>query len=139
MKFFLFVLLSFGGITVFAQDGWKVCFDKKILLSASEESEEKNVIRIFSADLKKYKKFTVRYKESEPQKGWQRTIMAYDEKNIELIKQKGSKFSMKSGALKNLFQISRIIKIYTISLPTDPNLAAQVRVRRVHLCTLVME
>lgn len=139
MKLFLVLLLSLTSFSVFAQNSWKVCFDKKTLLSTSEESEEKNIIKISAADLKKYKNFTISYKQEEPQKGWRRTISFYDDNNNELSKQTGNRFTIKSGTLKNLFQTSKIIKVYTVSLPTDPNLAAQVRVRRVHLCTLVLE
>ena len=139
MRFFLLLVLSLASLAMYAQDSWKVCLDKKTVLSASAESEEKNIIKISLAELNKYKTFVISYKETEPQKDWKRTIMAYDEKDKELSKQTGNKFLLKSAALKTLLQTSKIVKIFTWSLPTDPNLAAQVRVRRVHLCTLVLE
>jgi len=139
MKLFLVLLLSLTSFTVFAQNSWKVCLDKKTLLSTSEESEQKNIIKISAAGLKKYKNFTVSYRQEDPQKGWRRTISFYDDTNNELLKQTGNKFTIKSKSLQNLLQTSKTIKVYTIALPTDPNLAAQVRVRRVHLCTLVLE
>lgn len=121
------------------QDSWKVCFDKKNLLETSEENEEKNLLKISAADLKKYKSFIISYTETEPQKGWRRTIAIYDTNDKELSKQTGNKLTLKSSTVKNLLQTSKTLKIYTVSLPTDPNLAAQIRVRRVHLCTLVLE
>lgn len=139
MKPFLVLLLSLTGFSVFAQNSWKVSLDKRTLLNTSEENEKKNTIKISQADLKKYKNFILNYTEKEPQKGWRRTISFYDDNNNELSKQTGNRFTIKSGTLKNLFQTSKIIKVYTVSLPTDPNLAAQVRVRRVHLCTLALE
>ena len=140
MKFFLLLLFSISAATVFAQDSWKVCFDKKTLLSTSVESEEKNVIKISSAQLKKYKSLVVTYKEKQPKKDWQRTITVYYQNDKEFTKQTGNTLKIKlDTAFTNLLQSSKTIKIYTVSLPTDPNLAAQVRVRRVHLCTLILE
>ena len=139
MKFLLVFLLSLITISVVAQDSWKVSLDKKIVLKTSTEDAEKNVIKISSADLKKAKIFTVSYIESSPQKGWERTITAYDEKDNELKKQKGKTFTFKTSELKNLLLKYKTVKIYTINSPTDPKMKSQVRLRRVHLCTLVLQ
>ena len=48
-----------------------------------------------------------------------------------------SKIKIKNATLDSLFAKSKILKIYTISLPKDPAKRATVRVRRVHLCTLM--
>ena len=50
MKFLFVFLLSFITISVVAQDSWKICLDKKILLKTSTEDAEKNVVKIYSAD-----------------------------------------------------------------------------------------
>lgn len=139
MKIFFAFLLSFIGISAIAQDSWKVCLDKKVLLKASTEDEEKNVVRISSTNLKKAKTFVVSYNEVAPQKGWERTITAYDKKDNEFIKQNGKKFTLKTPELKNLLDKYKTIKIYTINSPTDPKMKSQVRLRRVHLCTLVLQ
>ena len=139
MKFLLVFLLSLITISVVAQDSWKVSLDKKIVLKTSTEDAEKNVIKISSADLKKAKIFTVSYIESSPQKGWERTITAYDEKDNELKKQKGKTFTFKTSEPKNLLLKYKTVKIYTTNSPTDPKMKSQVRLRRVHLCTLVLQ
>jgi hypothetical protein len=138
MKMFFAFLLSFIGTTVIAQDSWKVCLDKKVLLNTSTEDAEKNAIKISSAGLKKSKTFVVSYKENSPQKGWERTITVYDEKENELKKQTGKKLTLKTSELKPLLDKYKTLKIYTINFPTDPKMKAQVRLRRVHLCTLVL-
>lgn len=135
MAFFLNLIGSIG----IAQDSWKVCLDKKILLSTSIENVEKNVIRISPADLKKAKNLIVSYKEANVQKGWERSISVYTEKDEELQKQKGRKFILTTSALKEHFEKSKTLRIYTTYLPTDPKMKAQIRVRRVHLCTLVLQ
>lgn len=139
MKFVFAFLLSFIGFSAIAQDSWKVCLDKKVLLAASNEDEKKNVIMISAADLNKSKNFTLGYKESSPQKGWERTIRLYDEKDAELKKQKGKKLTLKTSELKSLLNQYRTVKIFTINSPTDPKLEARVRIRRVHLCTLILK
>ena len=139
MKVLFAFLLSFAGSLAIAQDSWKVCLDKKVLLSTSSEDAEKNVIALSTSDLKKNKSFVLSYKESSAQKGWERSISIYSEKDEELQKQKGKKFILKTSELKKLFQKSTALKIYTTYLPTDPKMKSQIRVRRVHLCTLVLQ
>jgi hypothetical protein len=139
MKIIFAFLLSCVGMAAIAQDSWKVCLDKKILLSTSIEDAEKNVIKLFFSDLKKRKIFTVNYNEVTHQKGWERTITAYDEKDNELKKQTGKKFSLKTSELKILLDKYKTVKIYTINFPTDPKMKSQVRLRRVHLCTLALQ
>jgi hypothetical protein len=139
MKMLFAFLVSFIGTTAIAQDSWKVCVGKRVLLNSSTEDEEKNLIKISPVDLRKSQTFVVSYKETSPQKGWERTISVYDEKDNELKKQTGKKLTLKISELKNLLDKYKTIKIYTINFPTDPKMKAQVRLRRVHLCTLVLQ
>ena len=138
MKFVFIFLLGFVGFTAVAQDRWKVCFDKKVVLNVSAEDEEKNIVKVSPAHLKS-KTFVVNYAAPTSQKGWERTIMLFDEKDQELKKQKGKKFSLKTSELKTLLNKYKTVKVYTINSPTDPKVKMQVRLRRVHLCTLVLE
>lgn len=139
MKFLFVFLLSFISSIVVAQDSWKACLDKKALLKTSTENAQKNVIDIPLAALKKNRNFVVSYTESAPQKGWERSISIYNEKDEELQEQKGRRLVLKASELMKLFEKSQTLKIYTTYLPTDPKMKAQIRVRRVHLCTLVLQ
>ena len=139
MKILFVFLLGLISVKAFTQDSWKVCLDKKTFLKTSVEDAEKNVIKLTAVNLQKTKTFLVSYKAANPKKGWERTIVIYDEKDQELKKQAGQKLSLTISELKSLLQKSKTLKIYTISLPIDPKLKAQVRVRRVHLCTLVLQ
>lgn len=138
MKIFFLILLSFTGFAAFAQDSWKVCLNKKILLTASTEDAEKNIIHLSPSNLKKSKQLEVIYTEASPQKGWQRTIALYNNNDFELKQQTTKRFTIKTLELLALFQKFKILNVYTMSLPTDPKMKAQVRIRRVHLCTLVL-
>lgn len=136
--FFAFCLALLG-TAVFAQDSWKVCLGKKVLLNTSSEDTGKNAIRLSSSDFKKSKTFIVSYREASPQKGWIRTMTVYDEKGNELEKQNNKKLSLKTSELKMLLDKYKTIKIYTINSPTDPKIKSQVRLRRIHLCTIILE
>ena len=136
--FFAFCLALIS-LAVPGQDSWKVCLDKKILLNTSSEDTGKNIIRLSSSDLKKSKTFIVSYRETSPQKDWERIITVYDEKDNELEKQSGKKLSLKTSELKILLDKYKTIKIYTINSPTDPKIKSQVRLRRIHLCTIILE
>lgn len=137
MKTLFTFLLSVAALALNAQDSWKVSLDKKSLLSTSSEDAEKNVVKLSAADLKK--SLVIAYTEASPQKGWERTITIYNDKDAELKKATSKKLTLKASDLKKLFEKSKTLKIYTVNMPTDPKMKAQVRIRRVHLCTLILE
>ncbi len=139
MKAFLLLLTIALSTSVMAQnDSWKVTHNGKVRLSASEENE-KNRVEIKAAELNKKGLLSVAFKEGAPQADWQREIMIFDPSDNELKRSKGSLLKLQNTDLKKLFAQSKTLMIYTIALPKDPNLAATVRVRRVHLCTLVLK
>ena len=138
MKLWMLLIgLSFKGI-VMSQDIWKVKLNGKDVLISSVENEEKNSITLTSADLKKKKNFSVTYLEKSKAKDWERFISAFGE-NDEIMKKKGNIFTITNSTLRYLFKKSGTIKLYTWALPLDPKKRAAVRVRRVHLCTLVLQ
>jgi hypothetical protein len=140
MKFFSLLLIGFFiSVAAPAQGSWKVCLNKKTVLKASAENEEKNIIYINAADLANKNDFVVDYTEQKKKNDWGRTIMIYDENDHEVIQQKGTKFELSNADLQAFCKQSKTLKIYTWALPTDPKLKAAVRVRRVHLCTLILE
>lgn len=139
MKILFVFLLSFAAASAVAQNSWKIFVDKKVLLNTSTEDEKKNVIKISSADLNKAKTFVVSFKEISVQEGWERTIIMYDEKDNELRKQAGKRLAVQTSELKALLDKLGTIKIYTINSPTDPKMKARVRIRRIHLCTVILQ
>src|SRR5206468_12688848 len=104
---------------------------------SNTEDAQKNQVKISTTDLKKKKELEVKFNSASEQKGWERTISIYDEKDRELFKQKGNELKIKDEKLLEFFKSTKSISIYTMSIPTDPKMKASVRVRRVHLCTLV--
>jgi len=136
--FLLLVALAISTLVMAQNDTWKLSHNGKIRLTASEENE-KNRVEIRAAELNKKGLLSIAYKEGQPQPDWQRELMIYDPADNDLLRQQGSLLKISNAELKKLFGKSKTLVVYTMSLPKDPNLAATVRVRRVHLCTLVLK
>jgi len=140
----LLVLLSLSlTLTAMGQtaDSWKVCWNKKVLLKTGKEDETANTKKINAADLNKKYSLEISYKESSDKdlKDWKRSILFFNESDNPLRKDSTRSVKLSAAELKTLFGDKKKIKIYTVAIPSDPNRAAQVRVRRVHLCTLELQ
>lgn len=145
MKKLLF-LLSFGVTCLFMQaqqtDTWKIKWNKKTLLETGQQDETANTKKISRSDLDKKYCLEITYKESDSkkEKEWKRSFMLFDDKDQELMRKDSTRIVKISAAdLKKLFGDKNKIKLYTIAIPTDPEVAARVRVRRIHLLTLELQ
>ncbi|MER3499488.1 MAG: hypothetical protein C4308_13080 [Chitinophagaceae bacterium] len=139
MKLFIaFCLLGFSFIGK-QTDSWKVYHNKELLLSTSEENEQKNIIAI-SKTAAASGEWMVTYFETFPNPKWKRYFSIVTG-NDKIVFEKGgvSKIRLSGKALKKFFGSANSLKVYTWSLPTDPEQAALVRVRRVHLTTLTLK
>ena len=134
----LLVFLSSAFISQ-AQNSWKIKLNQKVLLSTSTEDEAKNSKKIKRIELNKPGFLEVLYKEMPVKTGWQRSLLFFDENDTELWRKDSSTSKIPNAIFKKISAGKKKIKIYTISLPIDPNKAAAVRVRRVHLCTLELK
>ena len=134
---FTFVLSLF--VSAVQQDSWRLCLDKKQLLKTSNEDEQKNIVSISSSELKMSELLDINYTQAAFEKGWERTLSVYDENDQELKTTKGNKLSLKTSVVKSLLEQHKAIKFYTLYSPTDPKMKAAVRLRRVHLCTVVLQ
>ncbi|HEX7847199.1 MAG TPA: hypothetical protein VF476_15470 [Chitinophagaceae bacterium] len=137
-KIFLIAGLVFMAFQLSAQDSWKLKQAGKVLLSANAENETANTTKIKRTAFDKSGTLDILYKDSKPAAEWKRTLLFFDENDNELLRKDSITATTKinNSTLKELFTGKKKIRIYTISLPTDPNKAAAIRVRRVHLCTL---
>ncbi|MGK2861332.1 MAG: hypothetical protein ACSLE0_05325 [Chitinophagaceae bacterium] len=141
---FPFIFLLMAVFPIMKQDGdsWKISFANKILLVANEEDQSKNIVSIRVADLNKPGNcFTISYLDlNKPaKKKWKRSILIFDESDNELLKKESSSIKLSAAELGDLFKENKLIKIFTVSVPSDPAEAALVRIRRVHLCTLELK
>ena len=123
-------------------DSWKIKWNKKTILETGKENEPLNSKKIKKADLDKNYCLEISYKESDKKKEqeWKRSFLFFDETDAELLRKDSTReLKITAAELKEIFTGKKKIRIYTIAIPTDPELAARVRVRRVHLCTLELQ
>ena len=139
----LYWILIFFFSTMFAnaQNSWKIKLNGKLVLAATAEDEAKNISKIKKTELNTKGSLDVLYKTSKPSAEWIRSLMFYGETDNEVFRKDSvtATTQIKLTKIKELFGAGKKIRIYTISIPADPNLAARVRVRRVHLCTLELK
>ncbi len=135
----LFILLIGWSTAAGAQDSWKVVHNKKQKLQATGEDKVQNTIILSQADLAKKGSLCVQYREQKPRGDWKRTLALFDQKDTRLVQQEGTVLEVPNAELRALADSVPVVEVYTWALPADPNLAATVRVRRVHLCTLQLK
>jgi hypothetical protein len=144
----IFFLLSLGFVCLFAQaqkdqhDSWTVKLNKKVILDAFKYGETANTRTIKSSDLDKKSSLEIIYHQGDPEqaKTWNRTFIFMDENEHELLRKDSTLHATISGSvLKKLFGDKKTIRIYTIALPTNLDIASRVRVSRLHLCTLELQ
>lgn len=140
-KILAIVAILFSGLFGHAQDHWKIKLNGKVLLSSSDENESLNKRKVKKTEWKKQGTLDILYKEVPVKAGWHRSLLFMDETENELTRKDSIKATtrIQLAQLRKLFEGKKKVKIYTISLPDDPALAATIRVRRVHLCTLELE
>lgn len=145
-KLFLLISLSSAYLLPQAQgsrpDSWTIKLNKKIILDAFKYSETANTRNIKSSDLDKTGFLEIIYHpgDTAQAKTWKRSFLLMDETDKELLR-KDSTLCVKitNAELKKLLGDKNKISIYTIALPLNMELAARIRVRRLHLCTLVVQ
>ena len=130
------------GLTYAQADSWKITWNKKVILQTSKSDEAANTRSIKAPDLKKNYVLEISYKEADAHsaKEWIRSFMVFDEADQQLLKKDSTRnVKITAAQLKKLFGDKKKIKIYTIAVPSDPDMAARVRVHRVYLCTLLLQ
>lgn len=139
MKKLLLIPLFFITLLAAAQDRWTVKLNNKTLVNTTTENEKTNSKTVRPAEWKQQGYLEVVYKEAGTKKEWRRSIFFCDENDNELIRKDDvTRVKIPVATLKKTFAGKTKINIFTTVAPTDPDLAARVRIRRVHLCTLVL-
>ena len=138
LLFLLFQFFIFTSV-VNAQHNWKITHNGKAKISTSDENESRNRFSLRKADIAKPGSLWVHYMEWEKQKDWERYIGFFDEKENELYLDTASVVQLTNKKLASITKGINKIKIYTWSLPTDPELAARIRIRRIHLATISLQ
>ncbi|MBN8686439.1 MAG: hypothetical protein J0M10_05455 [Chitinophagales bacterium] len=131
------VILLAGQLT--AQQRWTLSYQKKVRLKSVEENPTANAITIKRASLKAASDLVITFKVNDGKVN--RTVMADDSsrsgiKNWDKVKKT---LTIKAAELRKLFKERDTILFYFTEIPKDPALAAVVRMRPVHLFTLVVK
>gem|GEM_PF-1006119 len=138
MKSFLLFLSLLVSTALFAQKGpsWKLFRNKTVLLSATQEDETANQLTIRRSSLKRAGSYRLVYTGSTADKSWVRSFIIVGTGDEELQRFEGRPLVVSNGMLAKLAKVHKTIRIYTMAVPSDPNVAATVRVRREHLATI---
>jgi hypothetical protein len=135
---FLILVLTFSNIHIQAQDRWTVTHNGKEVVVATTEDTVANKVTATHGDLKKWGVLRIKYKEVPERPDWKRTLLIVDSGQTELKAVSGNTLKLRNRVLRKWLRNSGKLFIYTSSIPADPERAATVRVRRVHLCTLLI-
>ncbi len=120
---------------------WKVYLGKKNILTGTAEDTSKNFISVKKADLTNNGMFKIEYTEpkNSATKGWVRTIALMDSTSA-VVAQRDSTNALQfynKDMLKILWSRKKV-SLFTWAAPADPAMAAAIRIRRQHLCTIVL-
>ncbi len=143
-KFLLFCLLITIATFSQAQLPWKAKLGNKIILQTAGEDASKNVVKIKASQLSSKNNFIISYIMPANEKDWVRTLMIDDSSGAGItidppaIK-KGkteASFTVSGKMLKGYLSKHKKIQFFYTSIPSDPQKAMLVRVRKVHICTI---
>jgi hypothetical protein len=135
MKYLLLFLCTFSLSHAVAQDHWTVTYDRNKVLHATAEDTLANRININP----KGGAVRLRYHEVPERNDWKRTLIVQDDTGREWQQVEGHSLKLRHRALQKMAATVPRIEMYTSSLPADPERAATVRIRRVHLCTILFK
>lgn len=134
MKRMLFLLATITGLSATAQERWTVQLNSAVLLTAKAEDTAANVVKLNG--LKKSSLILV-YTPGKVEGERKRRLVLHDAADQEVLSRTDFKLVIPVADLKKWRLTNNRMKIYTWPDP-GPN-AHLVRLRRMHLCTLVLE
>ena len=145
MKYRIYIILLIILIAPFAHGqesaSWKVYLGKKNILTGNSEDTSKNIISLKKADLTNNGMFKIEYTEAKNSttKGWVRTIALMDSTSA-MVAQRDSTnvLHFYNKDMLRILWSRKKVNLFTWAAPADPAMAAAVRIRRQHLCTIVL-
>lgn len=131
--FFIILIVSLS-LVASSQERWTVQLNTRAVLTATEEDTTRNVVKL--DDLKKGS-LIVTYHPGKVQNERKRRVMIYDQNDQELYSKESHSITVPVASLKKWRLTSPVIRVYTI--PVLGEEGANVRLRRVHLCTIKLD
>ncbi|MBK6936235.1 MAG: hypothetical protein IPH18_04615 [Chitinophagaceae bacterium] len=121
-----------------AQTGWTISYQKKALLKNAAEDKTRNVVSIKKSTLKSTALLQLNPVGADTAYNITIEAEAVGEAftGLNAWEYSGKAVSISGTELKTLFTGRKKLAFYYTAIPKDPNLAAVVRVRKVHICTV---
>ena len=138
-KLFLLITVFIISMTIYGQQRWTVSHQKMVILKNVEEDPESNTITVTKSSLSQEGNLTFTFNINDGTVN--RTLMADDSSRVGIKSWENIKktTSISNAELKKLFNGRTKIMFYFTEIPKDPAKAAVVRMRPVHLCTLMLK
>jgi hypothetical protein len=135
------ILITLLVSIAFLADGQTKCsvsFLGKKVLNNKEENVAKNVIKIKKELLKKPGNFIISFNKYDT--AYKRTVMINnaDGQGIINFEDVNKPVIISTKQLKTILNGKNKIIVYYIKIPSDPSKAAIVRMRPIHICTIVV-
>ena len=140
MKKLIFTVLSLAFFTmVQSQESWTIGYGKKTVLKKVTEDRVKNSFTLSKSSVSGNSKLTIQLHAVDTANNI--TLMAnLDNGNtVKEWEYSDKTLSIPAGELKTLFGTESKLYFYYRSLPKDPEKAAVVRIRPVHVCTVTLK
>jgi hypothetical protein len=136
-KFLIIAFMSLLPAIGLSQESWDITFAKKTLLKKTAENPEKNIVKISRTSLTTKNKFVLKLNDIDT--AYYITIEATTEDGSgqQSWKYTGKSLIISGSNLKKLLTGRNKIKFQYMAIPKDPDLAAVVRLRPIHICTVV--
>lgn len=140
MKKLIFTVLSLAFFTMAqSQESWTIGFGKKTVLKKVTEDRVKNSFTLSKSSVSGNSKLIIQLHAVDTANNI--TLMAnLDNGNtVKEWEYSGKTLSIPAVELKTLFGTESKLHFYYRSLPKDPEKAAVVRIRPVHVCTVTLK
>lgn len=139
MKKVILIVLSLAVSTmVQSQENWTVGYGKKIILKNVAEDQVKNTFSVSNSGIGKSSLFITLHKVDTANNV---TLMVYteDRNGLKNWDYTGKKITIPGNEIKKLLQEHKKLLFYYTAIPKDPALAAVIRVRQIHVCTVTLK
>ncbi len=137
-KIFLLSLLASVTLFASAQTSSSITYLGKKVLKNATENPEKNIIKIQRKSLNKPGNFIISFNNYDT--AYKRTVMVDDanRQGIKNFEEINKPLTISNKELKKLLTGRNKIVIYYSKIPSDPSKAAIVRMRPIHICTVIV-
>ena len=142
MKLIFSILVLVFSLTTMAQkyDSWEIFHNRREVASFNlkKETEDEKKVLLLNRALEEPGFFIITYTPAAEYADCTRNFVICDSTGKELRKfdNLGSQLKMLNDDIARLIGDRQKIKIYSWAIPSDPKLAASIRVRRILLCTI---